>query len=156
MPTTKTVIGTFDNPSNLDIFQILGLGGSITCGMDYTGLIYPTAVPVIQKSLLAVNTNAPQSVTNLVTVTSLYNIAIYMESSGDGGVGTTCVATIAYTNVQGSAKTVTLTLGGNTDNIQQENYVLLAGIGTSISVSTAFSGAAFHYDLALAIAILPT
>ncbi len=111
---------------------------------------------VVQNSLLAVNTNTAEIVSDTAVATSLYNIALFMESYGTGGGGTTVVATIFWTNAQGNLKTVALTLALDSDQIQQENYVMLAKAGTSISVSTAFSGAAAHYDIAAAISILPT
>jgi hypothetical protein len=155
-PTSKTVIGQFDNPSNLDIFQTVGMGGNVICGMNYAGLVYPISVPVVQNSLLAINTSSNQSVSNTAIATSLFNVAIFMQSADLGGAGTTTVATISYTDVNGVAQSVTLVLHGDQNQIQQENYVLLAKIGTTITVSTAFSGAAFQYTIAVAIAILPT
>jgi hypothetical protein len=154
-PTKKTVIGSFENFDQSDIFQVLGPGGSISAGMDASGLVYPARVPVVQNALLSINTNKVGSVSNFVPDTAMYNIALFMESYGDGG-SSTCVATIEWTNAQGNVKTVDLILHGSSDEIQQENYVLLAGAGSTITVSTAFTGAAFHYDGSFAIAILPT
>jgi hypothetical protein len=113
-------------------------------------------VPAVQKSLYAQDTETSQSITNPVLVDTLFNVAIYMESYGDGGSGTTLVATITWTNVQGNVQALTLTLLGPSDNIQQENLVILAKAGTNLVVSTAFSGAAFHYDIACNVLILPT
>ena len=159
-PTKTTVIGQFENPTLLDIFQVVIPGVDAILGMDYTGSIYPTVaipvVPVIQQSLLRVNTNLTASVTKRVLDDTMFNVAIYMESYGDGAGGTTLVATITWTNVQGSSKNLTLTLTGPTDNIQQENLVILAAAGTDLVVSTAFSGAPFHYDIACNVLILPT
>lgn len=155
MPTTKTVIGTFDNSSNLDIFQSLGQGGQVICGMDYTGAIYPAQSPIVEDSLTAIDVTTPQTISALAGTTSMFNVGIFMESYGTGAGGTTCIATISFTNVQNNVKTVVLTLLGPTDNIQQENYVLMALGGTTISVTTAFSGAAFPYDVAVSIARTP-
>jgi hypothetical protein len=113
-------------------------------------------VPAVQKSLFAQDVNTPQSISNPVLVNTLFNVAIYMESYGDGGSGTTCVATITWTNVQGVVQTLTLTLLGPSDNTQQENLVVLAKAGSNLVVSTAFSGAAFHYDIGCNVLILPT
>jgi len=44
MPTSKTVIGQFENSQSLDIFQTLGQGGEVVCGMDYTGATYPSTI----------------------------------------------------------------------------------------------------------------
>lgn len=155
-PTPTTVMGRFTSLAGQDIFQIFGPQGNLVCSLNSSGLFNPTFVPIVQNSLLAIKTNLPQSVSNQVIATSLFNIALFMESYGTGAPGTTCVATISWTNAQGVAKTVTLTLPGNSDNIQQENYAFLAQAGSIITVSTTFSGAAFNYDIAAAIAILPT
>ena len=55
MATKETVIGTYDNPSQLDLFQTLGQGGDIRCRMDYLGNVYTSSVsgsstPKIQTS----------------------------------------------------------------------------------------------------------
>jgi hypothetical protein len=155
-PTPYTVMGKFSSFSGQDIFQIVGSDGSIICSLNSKGLFNPTFIPIVQNSLLAINTNAPQSVSNQVIATSLFNIALFMESYGNGQSGTTCTAIISWTNAQGNTKTVSLVLVGNTDNIQQENYAFLAKAGSTITVSTSFSGAPFNYDIAAAIAILPT
>jgi hypothetical protein len=113
-------------------------------------------VPAVQKSLYAQDTNTTQSITNPVLVNTLFNVAIYMESYGDGASGSTCVATITWTNVQGNVQTLTLTLLGPSDNIQQENLVVLAKAGTNLIVSTAFGTTSFHYDIGCNVLILPT
>jgi hypothetical protein len=154
--TRETVIGRYNNPTDQDIFQIVGPGDDNILAMDYLGLLHPSSVPIVQNSLLAIDTNVPQSVTNNNIETSLYQVALYLESRGDGGGGTTCVATIVWSSPAGAPRTITLTLDGDTDNVQQENYVILALQGSNITVSTAFSGASFHYDIAIAIALLPT
>src|SRR5271154_2964855 len=104
MSTKTAVIGTFDNPTNLDIFQTLGPGGNVICGMNYQGLIYPISVPVVQNSLLVIDTNKNQSVSNTAIATSLYSVAVYGESYATGAGGTTTVITIAWTNAQGNNK----------------------------------------------------
>lgn len=113
-------------------------------------------VPAVQKSLLAIDTTATQSITNPVLANTMFNVAIYMESYGDGAAGTTLIATITWTNVQGNSQSLTLTLLGTLDNIQQENLVILAKTGTNLVVSTAFSSTTFHYDIACNVLILPT
>ena len=155
-PTKGTVIGQFDNSTKSDIFQTTMPGNGIFMWMDYLGLIHPTSVPVVQASLLEIDTNVPQSVTNENAATSLYQIGIYLESRGDGGSMDTCVATIAWSSPAGTPRTITLTLDGDTDNIQQENYVILALAGSNIVISTSFSEVPFHYDVAIAVALLPT
>lgn len=119
------------------------------------GTLVPAGILAIQASLLAIDTELPQTVVNNNVLTSLYNIAINMESRGDGPPGSTIVATILWSPVQGGTKSVSLVLDGNTDNIQQENYVMLASAGTTITVSTAFSGTPFHYDIAVSVILLP-
>ena len=113
-------------------------------------------IPVVQNSLLAIDTNTPQSVTNTNIATTVYQVAVYLESRGDGGSGTTCVATVSWSSPAGTPRTITLTLNGDTDNIQEENFAILALAGSNILVATAFSGAAFHYDISVAIVLLPT
>lgn len=154
--TKNAVIGTFDNPQSLDIFQIVNQGDGTVLAMDYQGLLHPQIVPTIQKSLMAISTNQNQSVSNVAIATSLYSVSIYAESLGSGAGGTTTVATLSWTNAQGTPKTITLSIPGDSDTIEQVSYVVLAKQGTTITVSTAFSGASFTYDLAIAIAILPT
>jgi hypothetical protein len=155
-PTKDTVIGKFISLSEQDIFQIVGPGGKILASLNSKGLFNPTFVPIVQNSLLVVNTSSPQSVSNIAVANSLYNIAVNMESRGNGAQGSTVVTTIAWVPVQGGVKNVTLVLSGEGDQIQQENYVLLAAAGTNITVSTGFSSTPFNYDIAVAIAILPT
>jgi hypothetical protein len=113
-------------------------------------------VPVTQNSLLKTNTNQSQTITNPATATSLYNIALFLESRADGNPGDTLLADIIWTAPDGDTNIVTLVLGGTTDNIQQENYVFLCMSGTPITVLTTFSAGTFHYDIAVAISILPT
>jgi hypothetical protein len=153
--TKQTVIGRFNNPTEQDIFQVVGNGDDNILAMDYLGLLHPSNVPIIQNSLLAIDTNVPQSVTNENTLTSLYQIGIYLESRGDGAGGSTCVATVSWSAPAGTPRTIAMTLDGSTDNTQQENYVILALAGSDIVVSTAFSSSSFHYDIAIAIALLP-
>ena len=119
------------------------------------GSLVPAGILAVQSSLLAIDTNLPQEVVNNNILTSLYNIAINMESRGDGIPGSTIIANISWTPVQGGTKQVTLVLDGDEDNIQQENYVMLALAGTTITVSTAFSGTSFHYDFACSVILLP-
>jgi hypothetical protein len=113
-------------------------------------------VPVTQNSLLKINTNQIHTVSNLATVTSLYNIAIFLESRADGGPSDTLLADIIWTAPDGDTNITTIELEGVTDNIQQENYVFLCTAGTPITVNTTFSAGIFHYDIAVAITILPT
>src|SRR5208282_6511104 len=47
-------------------------------------------IPTVQNSLLAIDTNVPQSVSNTNIATTVYQIAVYLESRGDGAPGTTC------------------------------------------------------------------
>lgn len=41
-PSTKTLIGTFEQQGNADVFQVLGEGGSVVAGMNNAGVIYNT------------------------------------------------------------------------------------------------------------------
>ena len=138
-------------------FILVAMPGSVLSNWEALETGSAANIPAVQLSLLRVDTNLPVSVTNPVLIgPTMYNVAIYLESYGDGGAGTTLVATINWINVQGSAQELTLTLEGPLDNIQQENLVILAAQGTNLVVSTAFSGASFHYDICCNILILPT
>jgi hypothetical protein len=137
------------------IFPSGGGGSAIFTGGNGGGS-GSSNVPVVQNSLLAVDTNTSQSVTNDNTKTTLYQVGIYLESRGDGAGGTELTATIAWTSPAGDDRTVTLVLDGNTSNIQMENYIILALASTDIVVSTVFSSTSFHYDIGVSIALLPT
>jgi hypothetical protein len=139
-----------------ETFILVGQPGSVLSNWLVVGegLV---GVPAIQASLLRVHTNIPVSVSNPVLIgPTMYNVAIYMESYADGADDATLVASINWINVQGNSQDLTLTLLGPTDNIQQENLVILAAQGTDLVVSTAFSGAPFYYDICCNILILPT
>lgn len=161
---TQFTYGNTRNPlvnnNTTDCAQYVGPNGDIVSWIDSEGfgqgnLAMIPGVLAVQTSLLVVDTNQPQQVVNNNIATSLYNIALNMESRGDGAPGATLTATISWTPVQGGTKDVTLVLDGTTDNIQQENYVMLALAGTTITVTTAFSGTSFHYDFACSVILLP-
>ncbi len=63
MATKETVIGTYNNLSQLDLFQTLGQGGDILCRMDYLGNVYTSGVS---------GSSTPKTQTNrtLYTITS--------------------------------------------------------------------------------------
>jgi hypothetical protein len=137
------------------IFPSGGGGSAILTGGN-TGNGGGGSVPVVQNSLLAINTNVNQSVTNNNVKTTLYQVGVYLESRGDGAGGTTTVCTISWTSPAGGPKSVTLVLDGNTTNIQMENYIILGLAATDLIVATAFSSTSFHYDIGVTIALLPT
>lgn len=153
-PTPNAVIGKFTNESNQDIFQIVGPGGNVTASLNYLGIFNPTLIPIVQQSLLAINTNQLHSVSNTAVATSLYNIALYTSSVGSGAPGSKLVITLSWT--QGTPRTLQLELAGDVDSIQQENYVFLVVGGADITLTTAFTSTPFFYDIAAAISILPT
>jgi hypothetical protein len=152
-PTANTVIGRFEDAS-CDIFQVVGPGGNVIASMTRDGLLNPTVVPVVQNSLLALSTNQPQSVSNIAVATSLYNLALYASSPGTGAPGSKLNLTLSWT--QGEPRSVVLQLSGDVDSIQQENYVFLVRAGGSMTLTTSFTSTPFFYDIAAAIAILPT
>jgi hypothetical protein len=127
---------------------------SVTGGQLVFG---PNVVPVVQNSLLEIATQLPWEVDNEVVITSLYNVTIFAEGYGNGPADSELSVAIEWTNPRGdSTKSVELILKGDTDEIQQMNYVILALQGSMIKVTSVFSGGIFTYDFAVAIAILPT
>jgi hypothetical protein len=156
LPTPDTVIGKYNNAANQDIFQVVGPGGDMLARMDYKGVVSPTLTPVLQNAIQAINTNQPKIVSNIAPLTSLYNIALWMESRHDGGSGDTLTASITYSAPDGDVETVNLIIHGNVHEIQEENYVFLVVANTPIVFATTFTGSPFHYDVAAAISILPT
>jgi hypothetical protein len=155
-PTKDTVIGRFEQAGENDIFQIVGPGGNIVASMTSKGLLSPTLVPVVQTSLVAINTDEEKTATNVSSATTLYNIALWMESRHDGGPSDTLMASIQYSAPDGDIEEVQLMLHGNIHEIQEENYVFLCEANTSIILTTRFTGSPFHYDIAAGISILPT
>lgn len=148
------------NGESQDYLQIgRASDGTIVGWIDEEGHLQGSlayGIPLVQNSLLVLDTNVPQSVSNMNTATTVYQVAVYLESRGDGAPGTTCVATLNWSAPAGTPRTITLTLDGNTDNVQEENFAILALEGSTITVSTAFSGASFHYDISVSIVLLPT
>ena len=80
-PSTRTIIGTFENDSAQDVFQVLGKGGSIECGMNASGVIYNT----VNGALVSV---APVIQVATVTSAQLLSLtttpAILISSPGPG------------------------------------------------------------------------
>lgn len=158
---TQFTYGNTRNPivdsNSTDCAQYVGPNGSIVSWIDADGFGQGNLASgsVLQTSALIVDTNQPQVITNTNIATSMYGVGIYIESYADGASNTTLVATISWTNAQNVQKSVELTLSGTEDDIQQENYVMLALAGSSIIVSTAFSSTSFHYDLAVAVTLFP-
>ena len=99
--------------------------------------------------LQVVNANTPQSVSSVAPITTLYTVSIYVASYGDGAPGSTLVTTIDWIAPSGSHRTITLSLVGNVDNIQMEQYPIFVGAGQTITVTTTFSTTPFHYDASI-------
>lgn len=110
---------------------------------------------VVQNSLLAIDTNIPESVSNTNSDIAMYQVALYMFSRGDGASGSTLVTTVQWTGVSGIVHQLAVTLLGPSENIQQETFALLCQAGTAISVTTAFGTTSFHYDICAAITLIP-
>ena len=155
-PTKMAVLGKFRDDQKLDIWQIADASGKVISSMNYLGILNPTFVPVVQDSHLAINTNVPQNVVNTVDQTGLFHVALVMQSYGDGAHKDTCVATITWTDAQNTVNTKTLSLDGHTKDSQQLTHFFIALSGSAVSIVTAFSQAAFHYDLAIGVQIVST
>ena len=112
--------------------------------------------PIVQASMQFVNTDTTHSITQTALLTTLYAVSIYLDALGDGGPSDTLVATLTWTQPSTSiVHSVQLTLTGNTDNVQMETYPILAKENTPITVSCAFSGAPFHYDISARLVQMP-
>lgn len=110
---------------------------------------------VVQKSLLAIDTNTPEFVSNTNAAVVMYQIAMYEFSRGDGAAGSTLTATVQWTGVSGIVHQLVITLLGPSQNIQQETFTLLCAAGSTASVTTAFSSTSFHYDIGVIMTLLP-
>jgi hypothetical protein len=109
------------------------------------------ALPIIQNSVQTTNTNAPQSLSLVAPAggPTFYEIPVYLNSRGDGAGGSTVTMTLTWTGVSGVVHMVTLVVSGTVvGQVQLETFPILVLGGSTVSVVTAFSTTAFHYDIA--------
>lgn len=119
---------------------------------------FATIVPVIVTSEQVINTLAPQTlslVTPASTTGNFYEVPIYLNSRGDGAVGSTATATLTWIGVSGATHTATLLVSGTVAaQAQLETFPILVLGGTTITVVTSFGTTPFHYDIAARILLL--
>jgi hypothetical protein len=121
--TDNTIVVT---PSGLDV--------NLTTG---------SSVPVISKEIQLVNTTVPQAITLVSLATQLYAVSLYLQSLGTAAPGHEVVSTITYTSPTGpTLETITVVLLLDTVEVVLETYPLMVLGGTSITLSTSYSGGA--------------
>jgi len=101
------------------------------------------ATPVVEARLQAVNTTIPQSLSFLTTTTQMYDLSIYLKSTGGGISGSTYTKTVSYTAADGSGvQTIVIVLHLDVANVIMETYPLLALANTTISTVGVYSAGA--------------
>lgn len=110
--------------------------------------------PVVPTGLQKVGATTPLSVSKLVALTTLYSASIYLYSPG---LGTgTLTATLSWNEpLDGSIHTMTFSVSGSVSGVVLETVPLFVPAGSTISISTAYSGVAFPYDISASLTIFP-
>jgi hypothetical protein len=110
----------------------------------------------VQGSLQALDTTVVHSVSVTAAVTGLYALSLYMSAPGTGAAGHTLVTTITYTCELGP-ETITVVMPLDSSNIVMETYPLLAIAGSTVTVSTAYTGGATNdpYNISARIVQMP-
>ena len=149
------VLGNFRNDSKKDILRVFDATNGNVVRIDSNGVISPASAPVFQNSFFGSGVNAPFSVSSPIGTTGLYNVGLYLFSYGTGGAGTTMTTTITWTGPSTLQHSIQIILAGDSQQVQQENYVLFNLTGSSLSISSAFSSTPFEYDAGISISLLP-
>lgn len=114
----------------------------------------PEVVPIVQAVLQNAITTTPASITLTASVTSIYNVSLYMESVGTGSGGTTVLATLIWTSTIGS-HTIVTSLPLDSAQVVMETFPIMVLAGQTISLATSFSGAAASYAISARITLMP-
>jgi len=128
----------YDQVAGVLYGSVPDLGEWFTIGGGGSGI----SGPIILTSEQFVGTTVPHSITITAPATEMYQLSIYMNTTGAGSAGQTVTATVTYTSADGSGvQTITLILPLDTANVVMETYPLLALGGTPISLATSYGGA---------------
>lgn len=120
----------------------------------------PTSVPLIVNATQLANVNTPQSLSLIAPAAPtgvFYEVPIYLNSRGDGAVGSSATSTLTWTGLSGAVHTAVLIVAGDVASAAQlETFPILVLGGSPISVVTTFATTPFHYDIAVRILALAT
>lgn len=107
-------------------------------------------VPVKAAAEQVINSNVVTSLSFQVpAVTTFYEVPIYLNSRGDGAVGSSVTAILTWIGPSGDTHTATLLVGGTVAGVAQlEVFPILALAGSTVSIVSSFATTPFHYDLA--------
>jgi len=137
----------------------LNRDGTISC----QGIILPSTVaqgsdvvPVISERLQVLNATSAQTVSLTVPSTQMVQLSLYASAAGTGGSGHSVTIAINYTCELG-AEVITVALPLDSRNIVMETYPLLCLTGTTVTLSTTYTGGATNdpYNLDVRLVQMP-
>ncbi len=131
MPTSKTGSWFQDGARFQD--------GTLQTTAAFSNSVFPN----IEGSLQVLDTTVPQTVSFVPTVTTLVAVSLYMSNPGAGTAGHTLTVTVSYTCELG-AETISIVMTLDVPQIVMETYPLLCIGGTTISLTTAYTGGAVN------------
>ena len=107
-------------------------------------VIGATNIPVISQRLQVIDTTTPQSVSLYVPTTQLIATSLFMQSAAHAGsTGHGVVCTISgFSPLGAETISVVLLLDQSSNQIVMETYPLLVAGGTTLTLSTDYSGGA--------------
>jgi len=116
-----------------------------------------SVVAIIQSRLQVSDVSTPQSVSLTADADSLFQISVSMETAGDGLPTDKLVCTVSWTDQSHPPdnNVVTFDMVGDVQQIQMETYPISVKAGTTLTVSTAFTANAFHYDINARVVQMP-
>jgi hypothetical protein len=114
------------------------------------------AIPVISARIQQINATTTQSISLTSPITQMYAVSLYMSATGMAAAGHSVTVTIAYMCDLGP-ETITIALPLDTRNIIMETYPLLVLGGTTIVLSTAYTGGATNdpYNITARLVQMP-
>jgi hypothetical protein len=148
----------WDQVNGLLYGSVPGSGEWFLIGGGVPATIVPSeaAVPVISQRLQVINTTTPQSVSLTPPTTQMVALSLYGSSAGTGASGHEVIITINYSCELGP-ETITVSIPLDSRTIVMETYPLLVIGGTTITLSTAYSGGATNdpYNLDVRLVQMP-
>lgn len=161
------LFGIYDEDAQINLSYIPGDIHTKTVN-GFTAVAYIAAQPVLQQTALdALNVNTNQTLSATSPIGTLYSVAIYADSRGDGGgsagqdmltITLNWIDPSGYTprNLVVSSSEVDGSILGSAAQITKS---ILAVAGSTISVTTTFTGSrghTFHFDLSVRLLRTPT
>lgn len=101
------------------------------------------STPIIQARLQMVGVTVPTTLSYTPMSTQMFDVSLYLKSTGVGIGGSTYTVTITYTAADGSGvQTISVVLHLDSANVIMETYPLMVLGGTTISTSGVYSAGA--------------